>query len=194
MTSSEEDKQQVDWAAVFENLNWDDPARREATMRERLRQRALQYAAPVQNTDISSFEDSLTVLTFGLGNEFFAVNVMSVRHVRKFDNITRVPGVPAFYRGVVNIRGQIVTMLDLRLFFGLPAQDTKLPRETIVVEANGLQLGLLAHDVQDIVVIPRATIQPLRELHYALGVTADRITILDVEQIFEDRRLIVGGS
>jgi purine-binding chemotaxis protein CheW len=118
---------------------------------------------------------------------------MLIRGVRSAGKITPVPGVPSFYPGVVNIRGQIVTVLDLRVLFGLEIDRRDVPDEMIVVQSGRLELGLLAHHVRGVVNIPAAAVEPLDEVRYARGITGDRLVLLDVPRLFEDERLIVGG-
>lgn len=190
---SSEINEKIDWEAVWKSLNWDDLNSSEEVIRERLHQRALTYAAPPPKDE--GLEGAKTVLVFTLGEEQYGIDVMTVRSVRTISRITRVPGTPAFYRGVVNVRGQIVTVMDLRLLFEISLDDDTLaPDELIVVEANQLEIGLLAHDVEGVMTIPQPEIEPVDNIRYALGVTAERLVLLDIDRLFEDSRLIVGDK
>lgn len=185
----------VDWHAVWSSFAWDDAADDAARSRERLRLRARQYAAPKAQTEAASAETALTALVFELGDERYGVDVTTVRRVRPLGHITRVPGIPPFYRGVVNVRGQVVTVLDLRLFFDIPVADgTNPPQELVVVQAGRLEIGLIAHNVQGVIAIPRAEIKAVEHIRYALGITAQQLVLLDVRRLFEDERLIVGSK
>ncbi len=186
-------QRQIDWEAVWQTLNWDDETREKVAEANRLRQRAEQYAAPPREAKVD--DDALTVLAFELGGERYGVDVMLVRGVRSLTKIARVPGIPSFYRGVVNVRGQILTVLDLRAFFDIPAAGgDHMPEELVTVRANDLEIGLLADSVIGVVTVPREAIVPSDNIRYALGVTADRLVLLNIEQMFEDDRLIVGGK
>jgi purine-binding chemotaxis protein CheW len=189
MTASKPQRQ-IDWEAVWQTLNWDDETRSKVAEATRLRQRAEQYAAPPRQTKVVA-DDSYTVLTFELGSERYGLDVMLVRGVRSLTKIARVPGIPAFYRGVVNVRGQILTVLDLRAFFDIPVSDDLEPDELVIVRANDLEIGLLAHSVNGVDSVPREAIAPADTIRYALGVTADRLVLLNIAQLFEDDRLIV---
>jgi purine-binding chemotaxis protein CheW len=173
--------------SIRETMDWDDEARQ----RTLLRQRAEQYAAPLKRRD-EALADSLTVLTFRLGTETYGVDVTTVRAVRQLPRLTAVPAVPAFYRGVVNLRGQIITVLDLTAFFDLPPDDDA--GELIVIEAGHLELGLLAAHVEDVDLIPHGTLKPLESIRCALGVTPERLVVLDITQLFLDERLIIGAA
>jgi purine-binding chemotaxis protein CheW len=181
----------MDWQELLAQLDRQDATRQERMLHSRLRERAQHYALPKETADHTQV-DALHVVTLLLGDERCAIDVRAVRGVRAVDSITRVPSTPPFYRGVVNVRGQIISALDLTAFFDIGGAHLT-PRELLVVEANELTLAILADRVEDVVLIPRADIEPV-DMRYALGVTRDRITVLDIDQITADERLIVGGK
>lgn len=185
-------KSGINWEAVWKELDWDDPTRQQDAVLERLRQRAKQYAAPL--TEDKNLGDTHTLLTFRLGTEAYGVDVGVVQSVRSVSKITRVPGIPHFYRGVVNVRGQIISVLDLRRFFEIAVDDRALPGELVVVRANRLEIGILAHHVEGVMRVPQAAIEPLEDVRYALGVTMQRLVVLDIVSLLEDDRLIIGGG
>jgi purine-binding chemotaxis protein CheW len=186
------DDQLIDWQSIWRQIELDEGTRREEATREQLRQRARQYAAP-----LAAVEDSATlqsVLAFDLGAEQYAVDVMLVQAVRILPRITPVPGTSRFYRGVVNLRGQIISVIDLRIFFDIPVDENNPPGELVMMRANNLEIGLLAHHVHGVMTIPNSEIQPMPEVRYARGVTANRLVLLDIAALFEDERLIIGGT
>jgi purine-binding chemotaxis protein CheW len=181
----------INWNEILAQLDWDDATRQERALQSRLKERARQYAQPKQaEQDIQ--QDVYHVLTFHLGGERYAVEVKAVRGVRSVERITRVPSTPPFYRGVVNVRGQILSVLELRAFFNVPYDMSHTPKEMITIEASGLTLALLADHVNDVISIIKSDVESV-DLRYAFGVTRTRLTILDVEQIVADDRLIIGG-
>lgn len=179
------------WNALLEQLNWDDATRQERVLQHRLRERAAQYAQPKAILQDADESERFTGVIFHLGDERYALDVRMVRGVRTIEYLTRVPATPPFYRGVVNVRGQILSALDLRIFFGLSSTSTL--HEMLIVQSNALSLAILTDRVDDVISIPRSEIEGV-ELRYAYGVTAARITVLDIEQILADERLIVGGK
>lgn len=184
----------LDWEAVWKSLNWDDETRQRHAERERLRQRAQQYATPPPDPKPLD-EDARAYLTFDLGAERYGLDVMRVRGVRDNLRIVPVPGVPAFYRGIINVRGQIITVLDLRLFFGLDAGDEVItPDEAVLAQASGLSLALLAHQVVGITRLSPSQISAVEHLPFAQGITPAREIILNIEQLFESERLILGAG
>lgn len=193
-----EDKQphRVDWDALWNELTWDDADHEARVLQQRLDLRARQYAAPRHEHHDAlpaapEAERAYHLLAFRLGGEQYGVPVAHVRAVRARGALTRVPGVPDFYRGVVNMRGQIITALDLRLFFGLGAADDHLPAELILAQANQLRLALLADHVEGVIRVPHHEVASL-DMHYAHGVTAERLVVLDTHKLFEDERLMPG--
>ena len=187
-----EDHQHVDWEALWAGFTWDEIGETEATLQKRLQQRAQLYAAPNQRTELAP-EEVRTVLTFELGHEHYGVDVMAVRGVRTINRITPVPAIPPFYLGVVNMRGQVLTVMDLRLFFGIPvADEARAPDELVVVKGSTLEIGLLAHNVEGVLMIPAQDFRPVDNMRYALGVTKERLVLLDVLRLLEDDQLVVG--
>lgn len=187
----DENIQPIDWQAIRESLDW-NAAEKAA---QRLQQRATQYAAPLKQVEETTGH-VLNVLTFTLGTEQYGVDVMAVRAVRPLPKVTPVPGTPPFYSGVVNLRGQIVTVFDLRRFFDIatPHDAGRAPRELIIVNTNQLEMGLLASHVKGVMSVPAEAIQQYESVRYAYGVTAARLVILDIAALFEDERLIIGGQ
>ena len=180
----------IDWDAIWEELNWDAPERRDRALRDRLRLRARQYAAPLAH--VSAASERLTLLSFNVSGERYAVDVARVRGVRPTGRIARVPGVPSFYSGVVNVRGQIISVLNLRRFLDAGDSYDEMPREMVLAAAQGLELGLLADHVEEVVSIPREMIEPV-DSPFARGIGPGRLAILDLDAIFADERLMVGG-
>lgn len=183
-----------DWETIWNSLDWDNQERRNEAEQQRLKQRARQYASPLGHTDENA-DEALTLLTFDLGSERYGIDVMLVQGVREGLKVTPVPGVPPFYRGVINARGQIVTVMDLRRFLDVQSSDDyAAPTEVIIVRAGELRLGLLAHRVEGVESVLTSSVKPLDHLPYSQGVTPDQLIVLNLVRLFEDPRLMVGAS
>lgn len=183
----------INWQDLLAELDPEDESRQQQLVQERLRLRAKNYATGSTSYRVLAEEESYHVLTFSLGAERYAVDVTTVRGVRPVTKITRVPGVPAFYRGVVNVRGQIVSVLDLRHFFHMVVAEDDTPGELILAEASGLNIALLAHHIEDVMTIPHVAVEPA-EMRYAHGITMGRMIVLDIAALFTDERLKIGGG
>ena len=103
-------------------------------------------------------------LTFTLGNEQFACNISAVRETLDAAETTRIPMAPAYIRGVINVRGHAVPVVDLRVKFGMePAPvtvNTCVIITEIVAAGETVLLGALADSVQEVLEIPHDTISP----------------------------------
>jgi purine-binding chemotaxis protein CheW len=111
-------------------------------------------------------------LTFKLGAEVFALEVSKVREVLDFTTITKIPRTPEFLRGVINLRGSVVPVVDLRLGFGLDSVDPTVNTCIIVVDvamaSETIIVGALADAVEEVVDIDAADIQPPPRLGSAI--------------------------
>ncbi|MEZ4527252.1 MAG: chemotaxis protein CheW [Desulfobacterales bacterium] len=103
-------------------------------------------------------------LTFTLGEENFALEIAKVREVLDYTKITRVPRMPDFLRGVINLRGNVVPVIDLRLKLGMSATektlDTCIVIAEIMIEGELVQVGALADSVKEVISLEAARISP----------------------------------
>lgn len=103
-------------------------------------------------------------LTFLLADEHYAVSILRVREIIEYDTVTRVPNMPTSIRGVINLRGAVVPVVDLAVRFGL--RDSRVTKRTCViiaeVEVGGerLVMGLMADAVSQVIDLPPADIEP----------------------------------
>jgi len=136
-------------------------------------------------------------ITFKLGDELFATDVARVREVLDLSEITRVPTAPAYMRGVVNVRGSAVPVVDLRLKFGLPATadtvDTRIVVFELELDDELAIVGGLADSVHEVLELERSEIrEPPRiamrwraDMIEGLGKKADEfIIVLDIARVF----------
>src|SRR5512135_2703218 len=98
--------------------------------------------------------EMMQYLTYKLGNEVFALDIGKVREVLDFSTITRVPRMPEFMRGVINLRGSVVPVVDLRLKFGMErtdkGKDTCVIITEVTLDNETTILGALADSVQEV--------------------------------------------
>ena len=166
----------------------------DATTKRILRERAQALArTPVQRAD----EATVEVVEFRLAGERYAIETAFVREAHPLKDLTPVPCTPAFVRGIVNLRGQIVTVIDLKKFFELPEEGIHDLHEVLIVQTPEMELGILADDVTGNLSIPVSALQPgLPTLtgvraEFLKGVTADRLVVLDVAKILADKQTVV---
>lgn len=142
----------------------------------------------------------LDLLEFRLAQERYAVENRLVQEVSPFKELTPLPGTPAFIRGIVNVRGHILPVLDLKRFFGLPEKGIGDLHRIILVRSGELELGLLADDITGLRSIPTASAHPAPptltgiRADYLKGVTAERLIVLDLARILADPGIIVNDE
>ncbi|MDM8515976.1 chemotaxis protein CheW [Desulfobacterales bacterium HSG16] len=103
-------------------------------------------------------------LTFKLDEEFFTVNVHNVREILEYVKITRMPDAPSFMRGLINVRGSVIPVIDLRQKFGFGRIERKTSTRIIVLEierdVGRLVIGALADSVKEVIELSSGQIEP----------------------------------
>lgn len=146
---------------------------------------------------VAEMTETTQFLTFKLGDEVFALDITKVREVLDFTTVTKVPRTPEFMRGVLNLRGSVVPVVDLRLKFGMTRTESSVNTCVIIaevaVDGDTTVLGCLADSVQEVLDLEPGSIAPaprigtkLRtEFIKGMGKRADRfIILLDIDQVF----------
>jgi purine-binding chemotaxis protein CheW len=139
----------------------------------------------------------IEVVEFVLGNEHYGVASTLVREVYPLKDFTPLPGTPDFILGLMNVRGQILSITDLRILFGLPEKGLTTANRVIILKNANREFAILADTIVGIRIIPLATLQEglptLTGLagEFIKGITPDRLAILDGEKLLSDNRLVV---
>jgi purine-binding chemotaxis protein CheW len=142
-------------------------------------------------------ETSVELLEFRLAQEKYALEARYVREVCPLKSLTPLPGTPPFVLGIVNVRGRILPVLDLKKFFDLPERGLTDLHRIILVQGNDLELGLLADVIVGLRTIPVDSLQPSLptltgiRAEYLKGVTAERLVVLDLASVLRDPKIIV---
>jgi purine-binding chemotaxis protein CheW len=108
-------------------------------------------------------ESLLHLVTFRLGNEEYGVEIKSVQEIIRATDITPVPGAPTHVRGVINLRGKIIPVVDLRKRFGLADGESSEAQRIVVVEAGQKRLGMLVDNVSQVIKLPSSVIEEIPE-------------------------------
>jgi purine-binding chemotaxis protein CheW len=141
-------------------------------------------------------------LTFKLQDEIFALDISTVREVLDFTTVTRVPRTPDFMRGVINLRGSVVPVIDFRLKFGMTATEKTVNTCVIIAEVKvdneSVILGVLADSVQEVMDLENDQIEPAPRIGTHLktdfikgmGKHNDRfLMLLDIDKVFSPDEL-----
>lgn len=101
---------------------------------------------------VATKEDAvLQWVTFHLDNETYGINVMQVQEVLRYTEIAPVPGAPHYVLGIINLRGNVVTVIDTRSRFGLPSADVDDSTRIVIIEAEKQVIGILVDSVAEVV-------------------------------------------
>ena len=176
------------------------PAALDETMHLQLQQRILQSRAvalaQVQHAGDAP-QEQIEILEFVLAHENYALETAWVREVCPLKTLTPLPCVPAFVMGIVNIRGRLVSVIDLKRFFSLPDQGLTDLNKIIVLQNNGMEFAVLADLLVGVRRLPVSCLQagdPIlsdARQAYLKGVTAERLIVLDGKQLLSDPRIVV---
>ncbi|MDR2819661.1 MAG: chemotaxis protein CheW [Desulfovibrio sp.] len=102
----------------------------------------------------------LQLVTFSIGEEEFGVNILKVQEIIRTMEITKVPRAPDFVEGVINLRGKVIPIIDLRRRFGLTPKAHDKNTRIIVIEINNIIVGFVVDAVSEVLRIPASTVEP----------------------------------
>ena len=139
-------------------------------------------------------DEQLQLVTFDVAGEEYAVDILSVREINRMMELTRVPRSPDDVEGVINLRGTIIPVLDLRRRFGIPGSERNEHTRIIVVEVGGHVIGFIVDRVHEVLRVNRSIVEPAPAMAcpvdsaFISGVAKldDRLLILlDLERLFD---------
>ncbi len=190
-------------------VNWDEVRRRieaareaiergdsktEAEKRQILKARARALA---QAPERSEPGEQIEIVEFVLSQEKYGVESVYVREVAPIRDFTPLPCAPPFVLGIIHVRGEIHSVVDLRKFFGLPEQGLGELNRVILLSSEDMEFGILADAISGVrtasvagLLPPPPTFVGLRR-EYLKAIGPDRIAILDAGKLLADKRIVV---
>ncbi len=189
-----------DWPAIRQRIDKAFAAiDREANLSPAEIQQILQERAKVlaDESDSAEASDALEILAFQLGHERYGVETCYVREVHPLDNLTTLPGIPDFVTGVVNIRGEIVSVIDIKRFFKLPERGITHLNKIIVLEYHSMMFGILADEIDGVRQLPLSEVDASRSSPagidggYVQGITTSGLALLDGRALLTDEEIVV---
>ncbi len=141
--------------------------------------------------------EALELVDFALAQETWGIESAYVCEIAPLVDLTPLPCTPPFVLGIMNLRGEIVSVLDLRRFFDLPARGLTDLNRVIVLRSGEMTFGILADAIFGVSHTPLADIQPTPPAlagigeKYLKGVTRDRKVVLDAAKLLHDERIVV---
>jgi purine-binding chemotaxis protein CheW len=142
-------------------------------------------------------------LTFNLGGEDYAVDILKVQEIRGYENVTRLPDSPHFIKGVINLRGLIVPIVDLRLKFDLGEARYDALTVMIILNLGSRVVGIVVDSVSDVVRLPGEDVKPAPDLGGAVDtrflkgvatVGERMLLLLDIERMMLSRELAISDA
>lgn len=131
-------------------------------------------------------------LVFGLGKEEYAVGIQAVQELRGFEAVTQIANAPEYIKGVINLRGTIVPILDMRIRFGMPAPAYNIFTVVIILSVDSRLVGIVVDQVTDVVMLAMDQMLAVPEMQStikadyldAIGVLGERMLIVvDLERL-----------
>jgi purine-binding chemotaxis protein CheW len=159
-----------------------------------LRARARALAQPASSAAPGRM---LELLEFRLASERYALETRHVQNVHPLRELTPLPCTPPFVLGIVNVRGRILPVFDLKKFFELPEQGLTDLHRIILVQGNDLELGLLADVIVGVRSVAADSLQPSLptltgiRADYLKGIGEEGLVVLDIDRILSDPKIIV---
>jgi len=144
---------------------------------------------------LATNSEILQIVTFKLGNEEYAVDILEVQEINRMVEITSIPNAPSYVEGVINLRGKVIPVINLRKKFGLDSKEMDSQSRIMVVDI-GSTVGLIVDSVSEVLRLSSDTIEPpppmtagngSSEYIKGVGKLADRLLILlDIEKLLKN--------
>jgi purine-binding chemotaxis protein CheW len=139
-----------------------------------------------ENTKAGFTDDIYQLVTFHLENEEFAVNILNIQGINRMVEITKIPNSPEFVEGIINLRGKVIPIVDLRKRLGMPQKEYDNETRFIVVEFSKRVIGFVVDSVHEVLRINKNIIEPPPKM--VAGIETDYITAVGK---LDDRLLIL---
>jgi purine-binding chemotaxis protein CheW len=142
-------------------------------------------------------QDYLQVVVFYLDHETYAIESLYIREVLALKELTEIPHLPSFVKGVTHVRRKILSVIDLKEFLGISNGSKRIDQKTLILEHQAREFAILTDGIEGVRSIPLQTIQGslptltgVRQ-EFLKGLTIDRLIILDGKRLLENQRLII---
>jgi len=159
----------------------------------------------IQTENSSTSSDLIQLVSFKLDNEEYGIEVLKVREIIRMIPITHMPNSPQYVEGIINLRGKIIPVVQMRKKFGLIGQENSTQTRIVVMDINGQLMGFVVDSVSEVIRISSSEIQPPPNVASG-GIDQECITgvinqterllvLLDLERLFslEEKSLLIDG-
>lgn len=190
----------IDWPNIFDKIDSVERMLEAATILskdredELLAERALLLAREQKQSEATQ-SDRLLAIAFLVGEQRFAIEVRHIVEIVGLQQIARVPGAPPFIAGIANVRGRVVTLIDLRRLFGDTREGIVDLKRAIVVADQQTQVGFLSEEIIGTVQYAKHTLQATQVGagwdRFTRGMSEDLVMVLDTSAIINDPKVII---
>ncbi|ASJ20982.1 chemotaxis protein CheW [Brachyspira hampsonii] len=149
---------------------------------------------PIESTENRvELEDSTNLVTFRLGSGEYAIDIMQAKEIIKMEKITLIPNAPDFVEGVINLRGNIIPIIDLKKRFNLEETEGDKNTGIIIVKIEDVDMGIIIDSISKVVSISNSDIQPPPPMLSGIGqkyikgvgkLEDKLLVVLDLEKLF----------
>ncbi|MBC7473298.1 MAG: purine-binding chemotaxis protein CheW [Candidatus Sericytochromatia bacterium] len=159
-----------------------------------LKQRASEISLVYNQEDK---DDYIDILEFTINNDKYAVESKFIDEVYLIKDITEIPFTPSYIIGVISVRGNIFSVIDIKRLFNQQSQEVKSKSKAIILKNNDMEFALLSESVIGITRLKRNDIQtkPFSltglQAEYILGMTTEKLVILDADKMLSDKKMII---
>ena len=151
---------------------------------------------PIESTESrAELEDSTNLVTFRLGSGEYAIDIMQAKEIIKMEKITLIPNAPDFVEGVINLRGNIIPIIDLKKRFNLEEIEGDKNTGIIIVKIEDVDMGIIIDSISKVVSISNSDIQPPPPMLSGIGqkyikgvgkLEDKLLVVLDLEKLFSN--------
>jgi purine-binding chemotaxis protein CheW len=171
------------------------PFQSDPVTKEILKIRAQELARRI--SDDNKHSAQISVVEFRIAHEIYALELKRIRIIHPLKSLTVIPGTPDFIRGVINLRGEIISVVDLKVFFDLYDQGFTNLSQVIILTSDEIEFGILADEILGVSEISKDNIQPSLptltgvRADYLKGVTGNGMVVLDAEKLLSDKKMCI---
>lgn len=123
----------------------------------------------VSERKFSETDRILQLVTFTLGGEEYAVDILKVQEINRMKEITRFPNAPYYVEGVINLRGKVIPIVSLRKMFGLPEEEDRSQQKIMIMDIQGVTIGLIVDTVSEVLRISANIVESPPAMTYSVS-------------------------
>lgn len=123
----------------------------------------------MNKTENETLDELIQLVSFRLDQEEFGIDILKVQEINRIVDITRVPQAPSYCEGVINLRGKVIPVINLRTKFGLSCKDRDKDTRIVVCDVYGYQIGMIVDEVHEVLRIPGSSIEPCPDIAATIG-------------------------